>query len=258
MNHEFMIDGLRIVGGFAKLQTPKATVILCHGLPSGTARDPHDQGYEGLAATCAQHGYEAWWFNFRGAYGSEGHFTLGGWMNDLHGVIEQVQAEGLPLYVVGSSAGGAIALGVAAENTRVDGVATLASPAYWRKERPGFPDGVLGMARSLGLVPLGFAQGQRQSDAWWAEFETNRAEWAVALMGGRPLLLVHGTADEAVPIMDAEKLFAAAGEPKELVKIPGAGHQLRLDPRAVTAVMDWLDRSVARAPVRLADDGTTS
>ncbi|MEO7803930.1 MAG: alpha/beta hydrolase, partial [Actinomycetota bacterium] len=148
-----------------------------------------------------------------------------------------------------------VALGVAAENTRVDGVATLASIAYWRRERSGLPQGLLGLARSLGLVGSEFALADHEAEAWWAEFETNRAEWTVALMGGRPLLLVHGSDDVLVPPSDAKILFAAANEPKELLIIDGAGHQLRLDPRAINAVLEWLERAVKRPPVRLATDG---
>jgi uncharacterized protein len=39
-----------------------------------------------------------------------------------------------------------------------------------------------------------------------------------------PLLVVHGTADDFIPIEDGEALFAAAPEPKEFVPVPGAGH----------------------------------
>jgi dipeptidyl aminopeptidase/acylaminoacyl peptidase len=44
-----------------------------------------------------------------------------------------------------------------------------------------------------------------------------------------PLLLVHGTADDAVPFAQSEELVAAyrrAGAPIELVAVPGAGHGL--------------------------------
>ena len=40
----------------------------------------------------------------------------------------------------------------------------------------------------------------------------------------RPLLLFHGTADETVPVANAHAIYAAAGEPKELVLGQGAVH----------------------------------
>ncbi|MDX2289001.1 MAG: alpha/beta hydrolase [Hyphomicrobiaceae bacterium] len=39
-----------------------------------------------------------------------------------------------------------------------------------------------------------------------------------------PLLIVHGTRDTAIPISHAERLYAAAKEPKRLVAIPGGDH----------------------------------
>jgi hypothetical protein len=39
-----------------------------------------------------------------------------------------------------------------------------------------------------------------------------------------PVLLIHGTADEIVPLAQAEALLAAAAEPKRLARIEGAGH----------------------------------
>jgi fermentation-respiration switch protein FrsA (DUF1100 family) len=57
---------------------------------------------------------------------------------------------------------------------------------------------------------------------------------------------MHGDADAVVPYHHAERLFTLAGEPKELVRIPGGAHQLRRDPRALEALTDWLDRRLAR------------
>jgi fermentation-respiration switch protein FrsA (DUF1100 family) len=39
-----------------------------------------------------------------------------------------------------------------------------------------------------------------------------------------PLLVVHGMADEIVPLSHAQALVAAAPEPKRLVAVPGVGH----------------------------------
>ena len=39
-----------------------------------------------------------------------------------------------------------------------------------------------------------------------------------------PVLIVHGTADTLIPLSEAEKLFAAATEPKSFVQLPDAGH----------------------------------
>jgi dipeptidyl aminopeptidase/acylaminoacyl peptidase len=46
----------------------------------------------------------------------------------------------------------------------------------------------------------------------------------VAEISPRPLLLIHGGADTDVSPGNSEALFAAAGEPKELILLPGVKH----------------------------------
>ena len=83
-------------------------------------------------------------------------------------------------------------------------------------------------------------------DAWWSDLVARAAETAIPGVAPRPMLLVHGDADTIVPYHHAERLFTLAGEPKELVRIPGGLHQLRRDQRALDALTDWLDRRLAR------------
>ena len=40
-----------------------------------------------------------------------------------------------------------------------------------------------------------------------------------------PIMFVHGTADEVVPLVMAEQLYRAAGGDKRLVRVEGAGHE---------------------------------
>jgi uncharacterized protein len=40
-----------------------------------------------------------------------------------------------------------------------------------------------------------------------------------------PLLIMHGTNDQAIPIAFGERLFALASGPKQLVRFPGGGHE---------------------------------
>ena len=57
-----------------------------------------------------------------------------------------------------------------------------------------------------------------------------RAVDAVARFAPRPLLLIHGERDDYLPPDNAQRLFQAAGEPKELWLAPGSGHAMaRLD-----------------------------
>jgi fermentation-respiration switch protein FrsA (DUF1100 family) len=60
---------------------------------------------------------------------------------------------------------------------------------------------------------------------------------AIQKLRGRPLLMVHGRRDRTVRPEQAERLFAAAAEPKEL-RWFDSGHYL--PPRASAEVADWL------------------
>lgn len=45
----------------------------------------------------------------------------------------------------------------------------------------------------------------------------------------RPVFVAHGTADSVVPFWQGEALFAAANEPKEFLRVEGAGHSIPSD-----------------------------
>jgi alpha/beta superfamily hydrolase len=65
-----------------------------------------------------------------------------------------------------------------------------------------------------------------------------------------PLLLIHGSDDTVSPSRVAQQLFARAREPKELVIIPGAGHDIAADgaraAEAIAKLAQW-SRAVLEA-----------
>lgn len=70
---------------------------------------------------------------------------------------------------------------------------------------------------------------------------------AVRRLNGRPLLMVHGRQDTTVRPEQAERLFAAALEPKELLWW-NAGHYL--PPAAIAAAAEWMANHLAHAADR--------
>ena len=72
-------------------------------------------------------------------------------------------------------------------------------------------------------------------------FRRVRPTAAARRFAPRPLLVRHGDDDESIPTSDARQLAQAHGA-AELSLLPGAGHRLRHDPRAVAILMGWLDR----------------
>jgi fermentation-respiration switch protein FrsA (DUF1100 family) len=229
----------------------RALVVLLHGIPGGGPPDPPELGYPGFAESFRERGYAVLYFNFRGVRGSPGDFSLGGWAADLEAALDAAGAHDvasdLARVVVGSSAGGSVAIRVAARRPDVSAVATLAAPAGY-EALGSDPGPVLARFRNLGIIhDPAFPSDPR---AWWQEFTETSPEEHAARISPRPLLVVHGEEDEVVPYPHAERIYAAAREPKELVRIPGGAHQLRRDPRAVDAVLDWLDHLPIDAPAR--------
>ncbi len=58
-----------------------------------------------------------------------------------------------------------------------------------------------------------------------------------------PVMILHGTADSAIPIGEARRLFAAAHQPKTMIEVAGAPHaQTWFGPardRALAALAEW-------------------
>ena len=218
-------------------------LVLCHGFPDGpggaaTSAQTYPQLADHLGA---ETGWAVLTFNFRGTGSSEGDFSMGGWREDLHAAVDHLSAEPRVggIWLAGSSAGGTLAICAAAEDERVQGVATLAAPASfgaWASD----PRRFLARAREVGVIrSAGFPA---DPDAWGRELAAVQPLDAANRLGDRPLLVVHGAEDEVVPVADARALADAAAGPVELRVLVGAGHRLRDDPRAVALLVGWMDR----------------
>jgi fermentation-respiration switch protein FrsA (DUF1100 family) len=55
-----------------------------------------------------------------------------------------------------------------------------------------------------------------------------------------PVFIVHGEADDIVPVEMGKRLFAAANEPKEIVTLPGVGHAVH-DDDTFGIIDRWID-----------------
>jgi fermentation-respiration switch protein FrsA (DUF1100 family) len=59
----------------------------------------------------------------------------------------------------------------------------------------------------------------------------------ISKISPRPLLVIAGEADEGIDLAGVERLFELAREPKELLAVKGADHELT-DPKARETTMD--------------------
>ncbi|MEE8419509.1 MAG: alpha/beta fold hydrolase [Dehalococcoidales bacterium] len=238
------VDDLNIVGRlFLPAEAPREPypgICICHGIPSGKPHEPTDGGYPALAERFCRLGYAVFIFNFRGTGNSGGNLDLPGWKRDLQAAVDyfsdQPELDRTKLTLLGFSAGAAVAICVASADTRVSSVIACACPAQIKFDDP-LP--VIEHFRSIGAI--------RDKG-----FPASVEDWGTALSGAssplnfvnriapRPLLLVHGSQDETVPLSQAYELYEQAGEPRQLVVIDGAGHRLRRNDLAINIVLDWL------------------
>jgi predicted esterase len=84
-----------------------------------------------------------------------------------------------------------------------------------------------------------------QWDRWLGAMRPIEPIRFVARAAPATLFFQSGRRDELIPIPDAETLHRAGSQPKE-VRWYDTGH--RLDDRAMTDMLEWLDRAIATAP----------
>jgi fermentation-respiration switch protein FrsA (DUF1100 family) len=122
-------------------------------------------------------------------------------------------------------------------------LATVACPAEFNFMATGVTaDSLISRFREIGVIKD--SAFPPSVDKWLEGFRTIAPIDYVKKISPRPLLLVHGDKDETVPVEQAERLYAEAGEPKQKVILPGAGHRLRQDERAIATAMKWLAEQV--------------
>lgn len=222
---------------------PRHGLVLCHGFPMVPSQQQGGgRGYEQLAdRLAADAGWVVLTFSFRGTGSSGGNFSLGGWLADLEAAAAALAATpGIDgVWLCGFAAGGALTLVAAGEDPRIRGVAALAAQADFG-DRAVDARRFAAQARAVGVIrDRAFPP---DLDAWARELREVRPLSLIGKIPPRPVLLVHGSADDVVPVLDARALADAADGDVELRVLAGAGHRLRHDPRAIALLIGWLDR----------------
>jgi hypothetical protein len=176
-------------------------------------------------------------FNFRGCgigpEKSEGAFedvSLTGRIHDYRAALHFLQATGKvdlsSLGVLGSSFGGMVAL--AAQDERIKAMVVLSTP-YAMPEPRRAMDG-------YHLLP----SGRRLKRGFYEDLRTyNLLE---AVQSAPPLLILHGSSDDLVPVKHARQLYEAAREPKRLELLPRADHVFSRSEdlnRAIELSVEW-------------------
>lgn len=226
-------------GGAFVPEDAERSVVLLHGIPSAAPPDPGDSGYRGFARTFAEAGWVAGWADMRAVRESEGYFSIEGWVSDVAAIVAAIR-DVKPtrfLGLVGSSAGGAVATVAVSRGTDVDALALLAAPAAWVSFAA---DPVVGLTRVTQEAGMEVApEVMEDPTEWAAEFGRVTTKDAISDVSV-PVLVVHGDADDVVPVDHAADIAGNARH-AELHILKGGAHQLRRDPRAIQTLMQWLE-----------------
>jgi acetyl esterase/lipase len=229
-------------------RAPWPVAVLIHG---GYWRARYDlRLQDGLVGDLAARGWAVWNLEYRRL----GWRSRGGWpatFQDVGAGIDHLGRLDAPLdlarvVAIGHSAGGQLALWAAAR-LGLPGGAPGAEPAV----RPTAAVAQAGVVDLREAARLRLSRGAAESLLGGTPIKRpgryDLASPIERLPLGVPQLLVHGDADDSVPIELSRRYAARAaegGDPCELAELAGCGHFEHLDPtsHAWGAVTDWLER----------------
>jgi dipeptidyl aminopeptidase/acylaminoacyl peptidase len=210
-----------------------------HGLPDG-----EDQ-VSGPATKLAEAGFAVLTFDFRGFRKSDGLFSLAGEIKDAWAAIthllESSMIVGSWAGVYGASYGGAVATCAAADDRRIKAIC-LRAPVYdtlWFAQSPMIRPEVDRLVATDPTQIRGIDDPEIQAEILRRMVEDARVHNPmneISKVSPRQLLIIHGTDDVGIDLAGVKRLYEIAGEPKDLVIIEGADHELT-DPRAYEITM---------------------
>jgi fermentation-respiration switch protein FrsA (DUF1100 family) len=199
-------DGTPLHGWFVPVQgktaKSKATVVFSHGNAGSIGH------HLGFILWFVDAGYNVLTYDYRGFGKSGGKVDRRGMLDDVRAAFDyvilrpDVNAERLVSF--GHSLGGAKSL-VALSEAPVKGL------------RAVITDAAFASYRAMAEVIAGKVGGNLVTDEW-------APKDSVMKIAPVPLLIVHGTNDEVVPVAQGRQLFAAAAGPKTLFEVKGGHH----------------------------------
>ncbi|MFX1576524.1 MAG: alpha/beta hydrolase [Promethearchaeota archaeon] len=247
---EFQSEGETIRGNFVLPDQEGVFAGICkfHGFPGSS-----DQ-IGGAATRLAEAEFCVLTFDFRGFRSSEGYFSLAGEIKDAQAATqhlihsEYVSPEWLGIYA--PSYGATPAVIEAIRNPLVTAVALRApvyNPLAFAKS-PLMPFTIEDLLRTAPnvvheLTNPDFRHAVLESMVRDAEKYNVMNE--IHKLSPTPLFIITGDADKGIDLAGVQRLFSKANEPKEMVVIPGADHNLS-NPTAFEMTMDaivaWFTR----------------
>jgi fermentation-respiration switch protein FrsA (DUF1100 family) len=215
------VDNIALKGWFMGSGAGK-TIIMLHAKDG--KRDDPTIGLPDIARALVQHGYSVLAFDFRGHGESGGtRVSLAALEpRDVSGALTYLKTRGITTAgAIGFSLGAATVLNSAAEHPEMRAV--VSDSAFADVDELLDAD----LPKQAG-VPNLFNPGIELMvwSMFGMDFGNDKPARSVARLGSRPVLLIHGTADDYVPLSQAYELQkAGASDPNlQLWLVPGAEH----------------------------------
>jgi len=228
----FSGDRVTLTGWTCRASGPRiGTLVYLHGIADnrtsavGAIQRFTTRGFDVIAYDSRAHGDSGGEFCTYGVFESR----------DLRRVIADIEP-GL-VVLLGNSLGAAVAL-QAADDPRVSAVVAAEAFSDLRAvatERAPFVFTHGAIARAFDLVEQ---QGHFKVD------DASPLQAAATITA--PVLLIHGAADVDTRPDHSKRIYAALHGPKQLILVPGAGHNGSLRPEVWQQIEDWIDRVVRR------------
>ncbi|HWP45402.1 MAG TPA: alpha/beta fold hydrolase [Blastocatellia bacterium] len=215
-------DGTKLHGWWMEADKAGPTVVVLHGVKKNRTDVLR------AALILRQAGFNVLIFDGRGHGSSEGRYITYGFYerrdveSAIGWLISEKQVNEKLIGIAGESMGAAIALQVAAHDSRVRAVWADSPFASLRRVTEEF---VRRVTRLPGPVLSPVLWTTLQVASYRGKFDVNMVEpIALAAQIKCPVFLVHGTADDLISTSHSESIYAALCGKKELWIVEGAGH----------------------------------
>ncbi len=267
-------DGVRIhMREWLPEGSPRAVVVICHGVNS------HGGQHAWTAGQLVAAGLAVYAVDLRGRGQSEGERfyveDIADYVADVRGLIAIAKERhpGLPVYLLGHSAGGVVSCTLALDHQdEIDGL--ICESFAFQVPAPGFAlaaiKGLSHIAPKLGVLTLKMKDFTRDPEALavleadpLTKDESQPAATVAALVRADerlhdnfeqitlPVLILHGTEDHATVCRGSEYFHAHAGSADKTLKLyEGHYHDLLNDIGKEAVMADILGWIEARLPAR--------
>ena len=201
-------DGLKLAALLSLPQECHCLVISCHGFRG--AKENSGRIFS-FGKKLYQIGIGLLAFDFQGSGESEGQYssiTLTRQAHDLQDVINYAHQQfKLPIIVLGRSFGGSTVLAGASQDSRIVGYIFWSTTVFLKETFAGLDPALASQLEQGKTITITDEGGSYQLDPdLFQDFDNHNMDEYIKAIGHRPVLIIHGEADEVVSPQNAKHI----------------------------------------------------